>query len=155
MPHVLEGITVTLANEESSSLEWEDVQFMHEDGIVVITGNIQLAVGDAFKLDNGKQVTVTEENVDSFRRVIRVGIPLEIAQEGNVDDVIGFLDGKKQKNYLAGDELTEQPETTIGQAPTDDPAQTVNGFDLEGLTDDQIRQLMLSPTPDPSDKKGN
>lgn len=152
IPNVLEGIHQALTSSEYDNLKWEDIQYTSEDRVLILIGNVKLAVGDRMQLDSGKVVNITEENVDTLRRLVRVGIPLDLAESGSVDNVIDYISNNTHRDY---EELTDDPQNvdellteeqvnkyykeSIGEA-----AELVLGFDTEGLTEDQIEQMMLN-----------
>ena len=155
MPNALEAIRQTLVDEEYGTLQWEDIQYSIEDGVIVLIGNVQLAVGDNIQLDDGRVVNVTEENVDTLRRLIRVALPIDMAVNGSVDDVLEYLVDKQHKNYVPIENEDGEPQTVDDLLQDDvvqqyhsqvlkDEMESVLGFDTEGLTDEQIEQILLN-----------
>jgi len=140
MEHVTKGIELTLVDEEYETLAWEEVQYIPEDQIVVLSGNIKLTVGDDIQLDTGKVVTVTEENVDGLRRIVRVGIPVKLALDGSAEDVFEFLKGSETKNYTLLEDQGVDP------ADKDDTAIYNQDYSAEiDLTDEQYESMKLTP----------
>jgi hypothetical protein len=151
IPNVIIAIEQTLVDEDYNTLQWEDAQFSTEDGVLVLIGNVKVEVGDDIRLDDGRVVKVTEENVGTLRRLVRVGIPLDLAKTGSVDDVLDYLSDKHHKNYTP---LEGEPETIDDLIPEEQVDEYYNkalkqeleevlGFDTEGLTEDQVEQLLL------------
>ena len=149
IPNVMEGVLGALAEDESSTLEWEDIQFEPDEDLLILIGFIQLKIGERVKLESGREIHVTDENVEKFRRIVRVGIPLDLAENGSVEEVSKFFEGKRQTNYTTLDDIAEDLdeledidefenlEDLHRQAVT-----SIIGFDTEDLTDEQIRQII-------------
>lgn len=150
--HVLEGIIVFLGLEDDAKakrLAWEDVKYVNDDseemgGIVIVTGVISNEPGDMAKLANGESIQVTEENMDYFDRVIRVGVPLDIVNAANADQILEFLEATEDME-VDEDELEallkERGEfKPISEGRT---GSVENDFDLENLSDDQRNSLQL------------
>ena len=155
MPNALEAIKQTLVDEEYGTMQWEDAQYSIDDGVIILIGNVQLAVGDNIQLDDGRVVNITEENVDTLRRLIRVALPVDLAVNGSVEEVVEYLSDKQHRNYvpienedgepqnvddLLQDDLVEEYHSQIIK----DQLENVLGFDTEGLTDEQIEQILLN-----------
>jgi hypothetical protein len=139
MPHVTQAVRLTLVEDEYATLEWEDVQYIPGDSIIVLIGNVKLTIGDDIQLDTGIVVQVTEENVNGLRRMVRIGIPVELALNGTVESVTEFLKGTASKNYTLLDDNSEGTKDEVAQLYDQD-----YGAEID-LTDDQYEQLKLTP----------
>lgn len=138
MIHVLRGTIKVLRLETEAAngnLVWEDVSLVHDeledDDFIMLVGAISYTPGESFTLPNGRDVKVTEDTVEYFRRLIRVGIPLSIAVDGDIDDVVEFL----HKSI----EEAEEDSGLIISSLDDDSEE----FDLDDLSDTQREALLL------------
>jgi len=153
IPNVLEAITRTLVDEQYTTLQWEDAQYSADDGILILIGNVKVEIGDDIQLDDGRKVAVTEENVSTLRRIVRVGIPMDLAEHGSVEDIQDYLANKQHKNYTpldaegepqtVDDLMSEDQVTEYYNKILKEDVEEVFGFDSEDLTDDQVQQLLL------------
>jgi hypothetical protein len=137
MPHVLEGVILALEEDTSSNVVWEDAQLSPEDDVIVLIGFIQLIPGEDLVLDTGKTISITEENAEAFRRILRVGIPLDLVENGSVEEITEYFIQRKEKNYDSIEEAVDAIGILEQQTAT-----SLTGFDTEGLSEDKIRQIM-------------
>ena len=107
MAHVLEGVIIALDEDAGSEVTWEDVQMVPADDVILLTGFIQLNPGESVTLDTGRTINVTEENMKDFRRILRVAVPIDIAENGTVDDVADFFCTNLHNFYLLAGALLE------------------------------------------------
>ncbi len=131
IPHVLEGIVQFLELDkeaEEGNLVWEDINRFIEseddEGFIIVTGIVIYNPGETFELTNGEIVEITEDNADYFRRVVRTGIPFDVADRGTQEDVVAFLEKAEVEIEIESNEGLEQI--------VDD-----QDFDLESLTPEQ------------------
>jgi hypothetical protein len=137
MPHVIEGVLLALEEDAGSSIVWEDAQLAPEDDVIVLIGFIQLIPGENIVLDTGKTISITEDNAESFRRILRVGIPLDLVENGSVEEITEYFIQRKDKNYENVEEIVESIDNIETQAVA-----SITGFDMDELSEDQIRQVM-------------
>ena len=140
MTHVLEGafqhLEETGGISPHGTLVWDDVSLLGE--LVLIIGNVVYEPGTKIYTETGEEITVTEENAHHFDNFIRVGVPLELAQNGSVEDVKAFLVDISGENELDEMEGNQQNVHSINDH-TD--------FNLSQLTEEQLEQLeMFSKT---------
>ncbi len=135
IPHVLDGIVryLNLRDEiQSGNLSWEEAMlFPSEDGgesFIMIVGVISYNPGEKFELPDHRIVEINENTADYFKRLIRIGIPVTMAENGTDEDIFEFL--KKTEDA----ENAPAPEP-MSSDPTD--------FDLTELTDEQRKALEL------------
>lgn len=129
---VLEA-TYEVLSVDPDTVEWQDVQLI--DDIILLIATIIYSPGDVVVLKTGEQVTLDENNYESYQRIIRIGISLELASTGTKADIIDFL----RKSQTMGDS-----DDNISDDISDDiESSTVGGFSTENLSEDQIRQLSI------------
>ena len=136
MKTAIKGITVFLRNKDelkNATISWEEVTYFktpneNNDGFVMLLGVINYPVGERFMLPNGNVVEITEEIADYFRRIIRIGLPLKLAAEGTVEQVVEFMEATMKKDEDAND-------------PTE--VETSPEFDLSELSEEQLQTLRL------------
>jgi len=157
IPNAVEGIKQTLVGEQYDTLQWDDTQYSIDEGVLLLIGSVRLQIGENIQLDDGRVVNITEENVETLRRLIRVAIPIDVAVNGSVEEVVEYFADKQHKNYapitnedgepqnvedLLSEELVEEYHSKVLK----DQMESVLGFDTEGLTDEQIEQILLTST---------
>jgi len=125
---VLEA-TYEVLSVDPDTVEWQDVQLI--DDIILLIATIIYSPGDVVVLKTGEQVTLDENNYESYQRIIRIGISLELASTGTKADIIDFL-RKSQTTGDSDDDISDDIESS-----------TVGGFSTENLSEDQIRQLSI------------
>jgi len=157
IPHVLEAVIqhLDIAQEaESGNLLWEDVgrygDKNDERGIVVLVGVVTYQPGDTFELTNKEVIDITEDTSDYFKRMIRIGIPFDLADNGSTAEVLEFLnDSDDIESELTIDdddyeELSkeiEEEDATGGANITSDDIN--NGFNMDALTPTQLEAFNL------------
>ena len=135
MPNVLEGARQFIVSHDGAPghLSWEGISLFNEEGgFVLLVGAVSYDPGDEIKLPNGKSVVVSQDTTDYFRRLIRIGIPMNIAETGTVSDVFKFIQ-----------------ESTKFQEFEEDPMEVIENaeFDLEELTEEQRAALNMFNSP--------
>lgn len=136
MKNVIDGVVQFLnLNEElaQGQLTWQDVQF--RDEIVMLIGFIDYPPGAKFATSNGEVVVVSEQTVDYFRRIIRMGLPADLVHKNSADDTIAFLQEIQKQNEIEEVEMIELP-----------VPDGVEDFDLDSLTDEQKAALVVRKT---------
>lgn len=142
IPHVLEGAKKFIQEREptSNDPEWKDISLMEEgDGYVILIGTLEYNVGDMLQLPTGDMVEVSEDTADYFKRMLRIGIPLDLAKKGTEDEVCQFLIKTAEENEQADDEEQALIEAIQQAQQTVDEEE----FDTESLTEEQKEQLRL------------
>ena len=155
IPNVTEGVLQALSEDESSTLEWEDAQFEPEEKLLTLIGAIRLDLGERVQLEDGRELHITEDNVEVFKRIIRVGLPFDLVENGSVDDIVDFFADKKQMNYTTISDLSEEllddlPLHELDEITEEDmhnverALSTIIGFNTDDLSDEQIRQILYN-----------
>ena len=116
------------------TFSWDDVLFLNNESnplvkeIIVFMGSVSYKIGAKLTMPDGSVVEITEETAEYFKRIIRIGIPLDLAEKG---------DKKKITEFLRDVSMTEsEPE----------PPSTID-FDLDTLTEAQ-RMAVLAYSQD-------
>lgn len=144
IPHVLEGVVQALGSDGGTEITWQDIQIMPTDDLVVLTGTIGLQPGEVVKKDQGDTIVITEDNVKDYQRLLRVGIPLMLVENGTIEEITQFFADNKNKNYQSINEL----DFVNDEIPEDDELlqkqvlDSITGFDLDDLDDEQIIQMI-------------
>lgn len=112
----------------AGNISWEDANLMED--LVVIIGMVDYAPGTAIEAD-GNLVTITEDNLEYFQRVVHMSLPYDLVKTSNEVEITAFL---RTINENVGEEFTDavSPPTT---SDTD--------FDLSKLTEEQRKSLMM------------
>ena len=113
----------------AGDITWEDANLV--DDLVVIVGMLEYAPGTTVKVD-GNLISVTEENLDYFQRVVHMSLPFDLVASSNADDITRFLyDLHNNSNKSDFSELVEDKPSSIAD------------FDLTKLTEEQRQSLMF------------
>jgi len=122
---------------------------------VVAMGNHK--VGQTLIADNGDEIYIDEENVNNYAIVMRFMVPLKFIESGDVDAMVLFMEE-------FGELATKIPELEIESLVADnnflkdvftafsddelakDNVEKYKGFDMSGLSLEQIQQLKLCKT---------
>lgn len=127
---VEEFMEVEAAKKIGAYVEWQDVDAYgdEEASVVFIVGELFFPVGTEIDTDTEGKVVVTEDTAPYFRRLLRVGLPTDIA-EGTKEDVLAYLRNleENEKSKKLVDELDEQTDTD---------------FDYSKLTEEQSKLLI-------------
>ncbi len=109
---------------------WQEVQLV--DNVVLLVCIVIYHSGDTVVLEHGESLVLTDETAKEYQRIIRIGVPVQLAVTGTQEDVVKFLQesGNSPHRHAAS--------TTVG-----DTVATIDGFSKEGLTEEQIKQLAL------------
>jgi len=112
---------------------WEDANLI--DDLVVIIGMVHYTPGTAIEID-GNMISITEENLDYFQRVVHMSLPYDLVSSSDEDAITNFLHKIHQENKT--NDFSEPLES--GGASNE---ATATDFDLTKLTDEQRRALMF------------
>jgi len=138
IPNVFGAAEQFIRQREGSTgaLSWEDINYYDNEDYIMIIGVLAYEPGDVITLPNGMEFEVTEQTVEHFKRLLRLGIPYKLAATGSQDDVFDFLI-QSAEEADAEESLEEQ----MVQLPVSDVDNTE--FNLDDLTDEQREQLRL------------
>lgn len=139
-----------LSERELNRLEWNGVTIA--DDHVLLTGVIIYAPGDVVSDENTK-VQLTEEMVGLMNKLIKVAIPLEIAENASKEDVVKHM--VKAENELRDEYSRAYGKNALGHSEhfgweeideeiINEVIETVTDFKLSNLTEEQKEALMLT-----------
>ena len=132
LPNVVSGCKkfVLSKGTGNSQIEWADITYLVEFDMLVLIGVVRYAPGETVKLPNGETAVVTEDTTDYFKSMLRLGIPLKMAESGTDDDVLEFL--------------KETIETEVVTVPAEEnEASPAESFDLDELSEEQRKVLEM------------
>lgn len=142
--HVLGGINTFLSETDKTyaggSMLWEDVQYMEDNDIIVVFGVLSFLPGSKINI-GGRLVDITESNANSFQRMVRIGIPINLASEGLEQDIVKFLGNLDQKHESLDNNNVRNLASELPVFPTH--KKTQQDFDWGELTDEQKRSLVI------------
>jgi hypothetical protein len=145
IPAVLEMLELT--QSELDRLEWNNVQLLEEE-YLILSGVIGYKEGDVIS-DDDITVTLDAAMALMLDKIIRVAIPIELAETGSKNDVYAHL-------YESQQQLREEYETIYGHAPPtmeeamEEALRTQLGmdlspdFDYNELSDEQKKSLAIT-----------
>jgi len=108
---------------------WEDVNLV--DGGIVIIGMVDYTIGTEMEIDNNT-VVITEDNLEYFRRIVHMTLPLDLVYEDDEEVILEFLYSMHAQDNVGA--FSEPLEPGGNNNPD---------FDLTKLTDKQRQSLML------------
>jgi len=113
----------------AGTIMWEDVNLV-DDGIVII-GMVDYTEGTEMEVDNNT-IIVTKDNIEYFRRIVHMSLPIDLVYEDSEDVIMEFLYNMHSQDNIST--FSEPLEVEINNN-TD--------FDLTKLTEQQRQSLML------------
>lgn len=140
IPNVVDAAQHFVREREGTkgNLVWKDISLLESEGYVMLIGVLEYEVGEVVLLPNGMEFQLTEDTLEHFKRIIRLGVPYALAAEGSKDKVLEFFE---QSAAEAEAEALEDDFDDILQLPVSDVDNTE--FDLDALTEEQKQQLKL------------
>jgi len=132
LPNVLEASRQFVVDSGSTHarLQWQDISYFEEQDFIIILGTLEYSPGETVLLPGGESVTVTEDQAEYFKSVLRLGVPYRLAEHGTTQEIYEFL--------KTASEMEEDPTETI------ESVRDNTEFDLEELTDDQRKALEMA-----------
>ena len=121
MSVAFEVIEDLLDEETAKFLEWKSTELVGDH--IIVLGMITYPIGHKVELKSGEFVTVDEDSQEILQRIVRLGIPAELIDNGKKEDIKKFLlehnamfDGseeeqpkkKKSKKKKATEQQTQQ-----------------------------------------------
>lgn len=110
-----------LDDETNNFIEWVHVEQPTSEHIVII-GMCMYPVGYTITTPDGNEIEIDKENREYFGRVIKLGMPIKLAEEGKITEISEFL-----KNHDHTFPVQERG----------------TGFSPEGFTKEQLQQIEL------------
>ncbi len=140
MNSTIQGVLAFLSlNQETAQgkFTWNNAQLVEDT--VTLVAVVEYPPGSSFVTSEGKTIKVSENNADYFKRIIRLGVPVELAATGTKDDVVKFL----QKVKAEADQIDD-----MGNEFVDAAVQAANGspepeFNVDELTKKQRESLEM------------
>lgn len=142
--HATDGVMAFLQDTteiNKGELTWQEV--MLHDKIVVIVGFVQYPVGASFTSSAGEEIVVDENNVDYFKRVMRITLPQELVERGTTEQITEFMHALQQEASLEAENDMVVLPVGEGDVPPEiaEALEEVAEFDLGELTEEQQRNL--------------
>lgn len=145
------GITF---DQEDIKITWGEIrQLGGNPDILVIPGKIEMNVGDIIEVENGK-VTITEENIEEYSETASLMFPVIMLEVATPEELSKYMtaifeEGGKDEDDSKLVEFVKQQGIKFEEALLEDSDRLealtkerfIGGFDTEGLTENQIRQL--------------
>lgn len=133
--------------DEKRHLKWDQVGYAEPHNMLMLLGAIHYSVGAQVTIETGV-VTVTEELAPYFQRTIRVGMPLDMVDESK-ENIKEFLKRRDEEN---AEEQTDAAKFILDllalakekAGVEEDDIEEDTEFDLESLSDDQRKGLIVS-----------
>ncbi len=128
---VIDGVVQFLHLKEElaqGQLTWQNVQ-MQQD-VVMLIGIIEYPPGAKFATSTGEQMVVSRENKEYFKRILRLGLPTDLVEKGDTEDVLKFLSNIETEEKV---EMVELPVELAG----------IQDFNFDELTDAQKKSLLV------------
>lgn len=128
---------------------------------VLVSGIMMLDVGDVITIE-GKPIDITEENVSHYNRYVKFAFPIVMLEVGTVEELVEHIEkitrigssvdvtpedftkilDKISDTYYSN--FVNDPEKlTRLEEMTKPPTKQILGFDIAGLSEDQIAMLMV------------
>lgn len=113
----------------AGNIAWEDVNLV-DDGIVII-GMVDYTEGTEMEVDNNT-IVVTKDNIEYFRRIVHMSLPVDLVYEDDEDVIMEFLYN-----------MHNQDSVSAFSEPLEPGINNNTDFDLSKLTEEQRQSLMF------------
>lgn len=113
---------------------------IHPDGVLLIWGQTEYEEGETIASPNGEHITLTAEQATSLSSPVEVSLPVKLACEGTVSDIVEFL-------TTAYEEMTQRINNIIREQsePSDDMEEylynLLSDLDNDTNTEDNVPSL--------------
>ena len=114
-----------LDKETVKITEWRAVELMEDEHKLMALGAVVFPVGSQVTIEDGVVMEVTEQNQLAFQRIMRIVVPIDLAEEGNMEKLTKFF-----KEHYSLENLPEQVDMT-------------EDFSTENLTKEQIEKMQM------------
>jgi len=114
---------------EAGDLSWEDTNLV--DDLIIIIGTVRFTPGTTVEID-GELISITEDNLEYFNRIIHMSLPYDLVVEGDEDIITEFL------YDIHNEEIAKEALALHEESQGEDLK-----FDLTQLTDEQKLALEL------------
>lgn len=136
-PTVLAAIKEFVGPDLAERLEWHDA--VQVEDVITIIAFVAAKVGEELIIGMGEKILVTEQNKDLMSSIIRIGVPVDLADKASKEEVMKFLREEEARRVEAvlGGHGEVDPEDLLNYAA--DPTE----FDMDSLDKDQLEQLLM------------
>lgn len=125
-----------LSADLAKRLVWKAVNLV--DSTVTIVGIIEFPIGEKIIAESGLELEVTEEMQQLLNQVVRVSVPLEMAENATVEDIVAYLKALEAEHVKQSILINESTNTSH-----DTVADLAGEFRTTGLTKEQITSMIL------------
>lgn len=124
--NVIAATKEVLDVDTSEHTEWVSVEIVPPDHLAML-GVCTYPIGCHIS-DDTVDVVIDGENQESYKRLIKLGMPIKLAEDGNVKDLVEYM-----KKHSDGSLPFKQPDQYSKVVPSD--------FSFDELTPEQQEQL--------------
>lgn len=117
LQNLLEGVEEVLDPEIVEWLEWKDV---------VLAGDVLTLAG----IVHSENEDELESEEDFINHIVRVGIPLSLAETGTVEEIVNYLNEQSPGSI-------HEPRSSL------QPPEVENEISVAGLTENQVDELIF------------
>ncbi len=114
---------------KQGQLTWTNVVNQEVEGLVTMIGLIKYPPGSEFETADGEMITVNEDMVEYFSRILKFTLPYKLLDEGTTEDVVAFL----KSLDVEGEEKKVNKKEAL----------TLAEFEYDDLTDEQKAAMMV------------
>lgn len=86
---VIEATNETIGLETAQFLEWKNVDIT--DGYLVMMGFVVFPIGYNLIEEDGHAILITKDNQDKHSRLMKVGLPIDIAMYKNAGEIFEYF----------------------------------------------------------------
>lgn len=105
---------------QEGQLVWTNVEHQEQEELITMVGLIQYPPGSQFETATGEMISVSEDMVEYFSRILKFTMPYSLMDTGTTEEVLEFLhslDADESLDTLATefefDDLTEEQKAAI------------------------------------------
>ena len=138
----IEAVIQVIGAQLEPRLQWKTVAI--DDTTVWLGGQLMFDVGEVIVDDNGEDVEITPEIQEYMNKAIRVGVPIELAEGGNVQEIVDYLKRVEIENRKAVEKMVPPvPEYKTENIAIDTVHDLAGEFRSAGLTQEQIESMII------------
>lgn len=126
--NVIGGINKSLDKDTVKFVEWKIIDIF-DDELLFLVGFVEFPNGYEVKTPTGQTVQVNEQNKEALKRLVRISLPAQLAEQGSADEIAEFLKNRQENQF---DESLS--------SVLDEPEES---FSTEELTEEQLMSLRL------------
>lgn len=134
---VTSAATTLLGSDLEDRLVWRSVELI--DDTIMVAGALEFQLGEKILTEDNMEIEVTAEMQPILNRIVRVGVPVELAATASEQEIVDYL------KRLNQDKDAHETDVVVGEGHNvahDTVADLAGEFRSTGLTEEQIVSMI-------------